>query len=134
MSNFSFLDYPEAFFEYEAPPLTITKVITLKNFVKHLKHRLSTIEDEWSSNRCCSKLVTRSRYGYGPPTTYRCGGSLEDYGCYNCDNTGIECAGECGACVTEEGKFCSSSCYGEYFKDVIRDRHDRDYYRRDRDY
>lgn len=134
MSVFSFQDYPEFFFEYEAPPLTIAKVVTLKNFIKHLKYRLSTIEEEWSYNGCCSKLVTRSRYGYGPPTTYRCGGSLESYGCFNCDNTGIECAGECGNCVTEAGKFCSWSCKGEYFKDVIRDRRDSGYYRENRYY
>ena len=118
-SRFSFQDYSFAFFEHEAPPLTIKKVVALKCFVKHLKHRLSTIVETWADDGCCAKLVTSSGYS-GRFKTYRCGGSLESYGCANCDHTGIECAGQCGGCVMRAGDFCSRSCYGEYHKDGYR--------------
>jgi hypothetical protein len=117
---FSFLAYPEAFLEYQTPPLTITKIITLKNFVKHLKHRLSlslsTIYDDFDENHSCAKLVTRRRNGFGPLETHRCGGYVDEFGCYKCDPE-FECVGECGYLVMKAGSFCSTGCKAEYFKD-----------------
>jgi len=113
---FSFLAYPEAFLEYKAPPLTITKVITLKNFVKHLKHRLSTIYDDCEDNCCCANLVTRPCNGVGPLKTRRCGAYIDECGCYMCDPV-YECVGECGYRVMNAGSFCNASCRAEYFKD-----------------
>jgi hypothetical protein len=94
--------------------LNIRKVVTLKKFLQHMKKRLVEIHDLSDSGYYCGKLVTCSSYG-GPPKTKRCFGSIESYGCYNCDPTGIQCQGDCGGWVEQPG-FCSWSCYGEYYK------------------
>lgn len=114
---FSFSDYPDAFVEYTKPCLNIRKVITLKNFVRHMQKRLEEIHDLSESGYYCGKLVTSSGYN-GVPKTRRCFGSIESYGCYNCDPTGIECQAGCGDWVVKPG-FCSWSCYGEYYKETF---------------
>ena len=82
----------------------------LKKFVKFLKNRLDNFQYD---NNICNKLIKIKKYN--SLKTIRCPGSIESYGCYNCNSTGYECIGKCGNWVKTSGTFCSNSCFGTYY-------------------
>jgi hypothetical protein len=111
---FSFQSYPELFEEPEAVILKPHNVVALRRFVKHLKNRLASMENMANKGGWCGKLVKVNVYG--KVKTMRCYGDTTSGRCFNCDNTGIDCAGDCGNDVTKAGDFCSSACKGMYYK------------------
>ena len=98
--------------------LNIRKVVTLKKFVRLMQKRLIEIHTLSDDGYYCGKIVRRREYS-GLLKTRRCFGSMESYGCYNCNPTGIQCQGDCGNWVVKPG-FCSWSCYGEYYKGIVK--------------
>jgi hypothetical protein len=93
--------------------LKLQSIVALKGFVKHLKNRLASIEEQAWSGGWCGKLVKVNNYG--KVKNKRCYGDTTSGHCCNCEYTGFDCRGGCGNDVTKAGDFCSTTCRGIYY-------------------
>lgn len=88
--------------------LSVFNKMAIINFIKNIK-KTYELRD---SGIICGKYVLRK---YSKTKKIICGGEVDTYGCYNCNNTGITCQNGCGNTIGKNNSFCSSSCNGAYY-------------------